>query len=107
MWLANQTRIDISNTVKAVVGFAHAPKQKHWEAARGILVYMNASSSYGVTFQRGSGLELVVYTDAAYYASKETKLKSVSGAAVMCGGAAILWVSRTQECTTPSSSEAE
>ena len=106
MWLSNQTRPDISNAVRSVARYAHAPKLKHWKAARGILEYLNASSSYGVTFQRGSGLEMVVYADAAY-APKETKRKSVSGGAVMCGGAAIQWISRTQKCTTLSSSEAE
>ena len=71
MWLANQTRPEISNAVRAVARFAHAPKQKQWKAARGIFEYLNASSSYGVTFQRGNGLELVVHADAAY-APKET-----------------------------------
>ena len=106
MWLAQQTRPDISNVVRAVARFAHAPKLKHWKAARGILEYLETASTYGVAFQRGSGLELVVYTDAAY-APKDTKGKSVSGVAVMCGGAAIQWISRTHKCTTLSSSEAE
>ena len=48
----------------------------------------------------------MVYADAAY-APKDTKRKSVSGVAVMCGGAAIQWISRTQKCTTLSSSEAK
>ena len=38
---------------------------------------------------------------------KDTKRKSVSGVAVMCGGTAIQWISRTQKCTTLSSSETE
>ena len=91
MWLANQTRPDISNAVWAVARFAHAPKLKHWEAARGILEYLKVTSSYGITFQRGSGLELMVYADAVY-APKDTKKKSVPGVAVMCGGAAIQWI---------------
>ena len=37
----------------------------------------------------------MVYGDAAY-APKDTKRKPVSGAAVMCGGAATQWISRTQ-----------
>ena len=77
MWLANQTRPDISNAVRAVARFAHAPMQKHSKAARGILEHLHASSSYGITtFQRDSGLELMVYADAAY-APEETKQKSV------------------------------
>ena len=106
MWLANQTRPDISNAVRAVARYAHAPKLKHWKAAKGILEYLKVTSSYGITFQRGSGLELVVYADAAY-APKDTRRKSVSGGIVMCGGAAVQWISRTQKCTTLSTSEAE
>lgn len=76
MWIGNQTRPDTSNVVRAVARFAHAPTQKHWKAARRIFEYLNTSSSYGVAFQKGSGVELAVYADAAY-APKETKLKSI------------------------------
>ena len=62
--------------------------------------------SYGDLFQWGSGLELIVYADAAY-APNDEKRKSVSGAAVMCGDAAIQWISGTEKCTTLCSSEAE
>ena len=64
------------------------------------------TSGYGITFQRGSGLELMVYVDDAY-APKDTKRKSVSAVAVMCEGTAIEWISKTQKCTTLSSSEAK
>ena len=66
MWLANQTRPDISNAVRAVARFAHAMKHKHWKAARRILEYLTVTSDYGATFQRGTSLELLVYADAAY-----------------------------------------
>ena len=56
MWLAHQSRPDISNVFRAVSGFSRNPKQRYWKAARGILEYLNATSSYGVTFQRDSGL---------------------------------------------------
>ena len=98
MWLNNQTRSDISNAVRAVARFSHAPEHKHRKTG--------VTSDYGVTFQRGSGLELAVYADAAY-APQETERKSVSGGAVMCGGAAIQRMSRTQKYTALSSSEAE
>lgn len=42
-----------------------------------------------------------------YIPSKTPKGKSVSDGVVICGGAAIQWVFRTQKCTTLSSSEAE
>ena len=87
--------------MRAVARFAHAPDHKHWKAARRISEYLKVASDYGVTFQRGSGLELVVYADAAY-APKETKKKSVSAGAVMCGGAAIQWISSCLLYTSPS-----
>ena len=52
MWPANQARPDISNAVRAVAKFAHAPKLKHLEAAREILEYLKVTSSYGITFQQ-------------------------------------------------------
>ena len=64
-------------------------------------------SSYGDLFQWGNGLEPIVHADAAYYAPKDTKRKSVSGIAVMCGGAAIKRISSAEKCTTFSSSESE
>ena len=103
MWLANTARLDISNAVRPVARFSHTPEHKHWKATRGILEYLKVMSGYGVTFQRGSGLELVVYADVVY-APKETKRKYISGGAVMCGGAAIQWISRTQKSTILSSS---
>ena len=105
-WLANQTRPDISNALRAVGRFADASKLKVWEAARGTLEYLKVTSGYGIPFQRGSGLEPMVCADAAY-APKDTTRKSISGVAVICGGTVIQWISRTQKCTTLSSSEDE
>ena len=44
------------------------------------------TSEFGITFQRGSGLQLVAFADADY-ASKATDRRSVSGGAIMCAGA--------------------
>lgn len=44
----------------------HSPNLKHWLAARGVLEYLKETSSYGITFQTGSGSEMVVYADSAY-----------------------------------------
>ena len=63
LWLSDQTRPDISNAVRAIVRYMHAPKLKHWLTAKGISEYLKVTSSYSITFQRGSGLESVVYCD--------------------------------------------
>lgn len=49
---------------------------------------------------------LKLYVDAGY-ASKATDGRSVPGAAVLCRGIPITWLSRTQKCATLSMAEAE
>ena len=68
--------------------------------------YVFFTSDFGTTFHRGSGLEMVAYTDADY-ASKAADRRSVSGRAVICAGASVCWFSRTQKCVTLSTTEAE
>ena len=108
MWLANQTRPDILNVVRAVARYSHSPKAVHWKAALHILQYIRLTSGHGITFQRGMGsgvdLELYVHSD---FASRETNQRSVSGGVVTCAGACVSNFSRTQKSVTLSSTEAE
>ena len=53
-----------------------------------------------------SRYSLEVFANADY-ASKATDRRSVSGGAIMCGGACVCWFSRTQKCVTLSTSETE
>ena len=113
MWIANQTRPDIANAVRAVARFSHDPKPIHYKAAQKILEYLNATSDLGLTFRRDSDLESVqmefdleTYVDADY-AHKAEDRRSVSGVAVCCGGTLVSWFSRTQKCVTLSTTEAE
>ena len=107
MWLATQTRLDISNAVRAVARYCAFPKLIHSRTALGILGYVRRTSSLGITFYRGSvaGLRLQVFSDADY-ASKATDRRSVSGGLIMCGGGCVSWFSRTQKCVTLSTAEA-
>ena len=56
-WIANQTRSDISNAVRAIARFSHNPKEVHLKAARKILEYLNATAHLRLTFRRESSLE--------------------------------------------------
>ena len=87
MWLANQTRPDILNTVRRVERYSHSPKLVHWKAALHILQY---TSGHGITFQRGmgSGVDLELNVDSDF-ASRATNRRSVSGGVVMCAGACV------------------
>ena len=39
MWLADQTRPDIANAVRAVARYTNSPREIHWKTAVGILEY--------------------------------------------------------------------
>ena len=89
LWIALLSRPDIVNAVRAVARYCSAPKMIHWKAALGILGYAVRTSSFGITFQRGTveGFHLVSFADADY-ASKATDRRSVSGGGSdMSGGA--------------------
>ena len=108
MCLANQTPPDILNAVRAVARYSHAPKLVHWKAALHILMHIRFTSSYGITFQRGttSGVGLEVFVDSDF-ASRATDRRSVSGGVVMCAGACVSFFSRTQKSVTLPSAEEE
>ena len=68
MWRSTQTRPDSSKAVRAVARYYGSPKLVQWRAAVGILGYVRRTSSFGITFQRGTsaGLSLQVFADADY-----------------------------------------
>ena len=113
MWIANQTRPDISNVLQAIAWFSHDPKDVHVKAARKILEYLSATAHLGLTFRRDSKLEdvqfncdIATYVDADYSHIAEDK-RSVSGVVVCCRGTLVSWFSRTSKCITLSNIEAE
>ena len=107
LWIALLTRPDIANSVRAVARYCSAPKLIHWNAAISILGYAVRTSSFGISFQRGTvaGLSLISFTDADY-ASRATDRRSISGGVVMCVGGPV-WHSKTQKCVTLSTTQAE
>ena len=103
MWIANQTRPDITIAVRAMARFSHVPKLLHCKAAQTILVYLNATSDLGLTFRRGHDFgsvhlefSLKTYVDANY-AHKVEDSRFVSGVASCFGGTLVSWPSRTQK----------
>ena len=106
MWVAIFTRPDIANALRKVARHAHAPAERHWRAARKILAYLNGTRTLGITYVRGSGLDLGVYVDASY-ADESTNRRSVTGIAVTLGGTVISHASKTQPVVAASTSEAE
>ena len=75
----------------------------------GILGYINGTSGFGITYQRGTsaGIFLEVFADADYASKATDGASSVSGRVIVCEGSYVCWFSRTQKRVTLSTSEAE
>ena len=74
MWIANQTRPDIANAVRAVARFSHDPKPIHYKAAQKILEYLNATSDLGLTFRRDS--DCLLYTSPSPRDKRQSRMPS-------------------------------
>ena len=73
-----------------------------------ILAYINCTSGFGITYQIWillAGISLEFFADADY-AGKTTDRRSVSGGAIIYGGAYVCWFSRTQKSVLLSTSKA-
>ena len=105
-WLSTRTRLDITNTVRAVARYAHALTERLWQAIIKILSYLNGTERLGITYVRGSGLGLEVYADADY-ADQTDDRRSLFGIAVTLGGTVASRASTTQNVVSLSTSEAE
>ena len=73
MWIASQTRPDISNAVRAVARHSHEPKKSHWKAAQKILNYLLETADLSLKFSKDAAVDVgtLVYVDADF-ASRAT-----------------------------------
>ncbi|MCO5583106.1 hypothetical protein L7F22_037014 [Adiantum nelumboides] len=98
-------RPDIAFAVGVVSRFMSNPGKKHWEAAKGVLRYLNGTKDMCICFGKGD-LSIVGYTDADY-ARDLHKQRSTSGYLYTFAGGAISWFSCLHSCTTLSTTEEE
>lgn len=105
MFLAVATRPDIAYSVGALTRFMTKPTTTHWQAAKGIVRYLAATSDKGITF-RGSDTKLSGFCDADYAGDIDTR-KSTTGYVFVLNGGAISWSSKRQPTVAASTTEAE
>ena len=51
LWLSTMTRPDITNPVRAMARYTHAPTERLWKAIMEILSYLDGTKSCGITYQ--------------------------------------------------------
>ncbi|CAB1098967.1 unnamed protein product [Ectocarpus sp. CCAP 1310/34] len=79
MW-TKLTRPDIALPLNKLQEIAHPPAGRIWNALVRIMSYLNFTKDFGITYVRGSGLDLSVFVDASY-ADNEVDSRSTTGLA--------------------------
>jgi Reverse transcriptase (RNA-dependent DNA polymerase)/Integrase core domain/GAG-pre-integrase domain len=111
IYLAVNTRPDISHAVGILSRFMSCPTDQHWEAAKHVLRYLKGTAALGLNYSghktaKNQGVYDAMYTDADFAADID-KRRSTTGAAMMMQGAAVLWISKLQPIVATSTAEAE
>jgi hypothetical protein len=113
IYLAVNTRPDISHAVGILSRFMSCPTDKHWEAGKHVLKYLSGTSALGLTYAGkpnpavNQGVYACeMYTDADFAADLD-KRRSTTGAVMLMQGAAVLWLSKLQSIVATSTTEAE
>ena len=106
MWLVVCSKPEICNATGVVARHVDNPSERHWQAVLQIIKYALETKDQSLTFERGTNLDLSVYTDANY-AEKADDRRSASGVAVTVGNSTVSWSSSTQKIVTLSTTEAE
>ena len=99
------TRPDIAYPVGVLSRFMAKPTMEHWQAAKGVLRYLDSHAAYSITFG-GSGTALIGFCDADYAADVDTR-KSTTGYVFTLNGGAVSWSSKRQPTVAASTTEAE
>ena len=100
------TRPDIANAVREVARHSHNPSAAHWSAAFRIMEYLKGTRTLGLVFNKSYDFDLCLFSDSDYARNKDDR-RSVTGSALLCGKCLVSWISRTQQCVTLSTTEAE
>lgn len=106
MYLANQTRPDISFAVSLLARHSKEPTIRHWNGVKRILKYLSGTIDTGIHYPHGSDQELRGFADAGYL-SDPGDAKSQTGYVFQIGNSAISWKSSKQTLTTTSSNHSE
>ena len=103
MYLASNTRPDISYAVHQAARFLHCPKLSHKNGILRICRYLQKTKTKGLQFQPEGDLKLDCYVDADFaglYGHEDsqdpTSVKSRTGYVLIFGGCPLLWCSKLQ-----------
>ena len=100
------SRPDIMFATCLCARFQSDPKESHMHAVKRIFRYLKSCPSLGLWYPRGSGLDLMGYSDSDHAGCKIDR-KSTTGGCHFLGGKLVSWTSKKQTSVSISTAEAE
>jgi hypothetical protein len=105
LFLASNTRPDLSFAATYLSQFRKNPSQEHWIAFKHVLRYLRGTMDMRLTYARtGKALQMFTYAD---WGSDVSDRRSFSGGVSILEGGAVNWYCRKQPSVSLSTSEAE
>ncbi|UYV79131.1 hypothetical protein LAZ67_17001199 [Cordylochernes scorpioides] len=105
LYLANSSRPDMTFAVTKLAQFFSNPGERHWQAAKHILRYIQATKNVSLIYKRGSD-DILAFSDSDW-ANDIDDRRSISGSAVTINGCLVSWRSKKQNCVSLSTMESE
>ncbi|KAL8124885.1 hypothetical protein AgCh_012520 [Apium graveolens] len=106
MYLANNTRPDITFSVNLLARHSNAPTWRHWYGVKHIFRYLRGTTDMGLFYSNKSKAVLTGYADAGYLSDPD-KARSQTGYLFTYGDTTISWRSVKQSLVATSSNHAE
>ena len=109
IYLVSCTRPDVAHSVSILSKYMQNPGKEHWEALKRVLRYLIGTQEYGIVFGEVAEEKLgrlEIWTDADHAGDADTR-KSRSGYIVQLNGHTVNWMSKMQDTTALSTTEAE
>ncbi|GKB46175.1 retrovirus-related pol polyprotein from transposon TNT 1-94, partial [Tanacetum coccineum] len=100
------SRLDIVQAVCYYARYQARPTEKHLKEVKRIFRYLRSTINIGLWYPKDSGFELTAFSNADHAGCIDTR-KSTSGGIQFLGDKLVSWMSKKQDCTAMSSSEAE
>nr|GEV32126.1 hypothetical protein [Tanacetum cinerariifolium] len=99
-------RPDVVQAVCFYARYQSRPTEKHLKEVKRIFRYLRGTINIGLWYPKGSSFELTAFSDADHTRYIDSR-KSTSGGIQFQGDKLVSWMSKKQNCTAMSSTEAE
>ena len=89
------TRLDIAFIVGMLGRYMSNPGVDHWKVAKRVMLYLNRTKDFMLTYQRSDSLEIIEFSDSDFAGCQDNK-QSTSSYVFMLAGRVISWRSAKQ-----------